>query len=188
MKYSRSFFSPRLFVSFVPSLLSYFLHVFSFSGAFFGIVTGLRPGRSGLRVAAGAIISVSSPQCQDPLSTSPVLLLASSTVSPYTKRPIRETGHSPPSGVEIKNDWSPTSTNLMSLYCSQGQTYCFISLFVFFIIFLLLLQVLYVSLFPSIFYLKFRTRDFQPNKKVGYGKSVMGCRKWRTTWYNIVPI
>jgi hypothetical protein len=105
------------------------------------------------------------------------LLLASSTVSPYTKRPIRETGHSPPSGVEIKNDWSPTSTNLICLYTAHRDKITALYFFLFSMIFLLLLQVLYVSLFPSIFYLKFRTRDFQPNKKVGYRKSVMGCRK-----------
>jgi len=79
------------------------------------IATTLRGGRSGVPIQAGAIDcqqNFSSGSEPHPASYS----MGTGVVSRRVERPGRDADHSPPSSVEIKNEWSYTSTLPMRLH------------------------------------------------------------------------
>ena len=76
------------------------------------IMTRLRAGRSGIRIPVRERDFLYS-KCLNLLRDSSSLLLnLHRNCLSGVKRPERDVNHSPPSGVEVKNGWSYTSTPL----------------------------------------------------------------------------
>jgi hypothetical protein len=85
------------------------------TGHFPMIIQTLRAGRSGVRSRQWLgifLFTTVSRQALGP-TQSPIQWVPGA-LSLLVKRPVRETGHSPPSSAEVKNAWSYTSTPLIT--------------------------------------------------------------------------
>ena len=87
----------------------------------FGIATTVRTGLSGVWIPAGSRDFYLLKNVQ----TGSVAHLASCSMDTCfffgIRRPGRDTGHSPPCSIEVKHEWSCTSTPPMTSWCGRRQ-------------------------------------------------------------------
>jgi hypothetical protein len=74
-----------------------------------GVVSMLRAGRSGVRIAVEARCYSLLQNVQTGSGAQPAYSLGTGVVSLVVKRPGREFDHSPASNIEVKNEWRHTS-------------------------------------------------------------------------------